>query len=543
MSSSKPIGELLREAGAVTEQMIGYALKIQKVTRERVGEVLLRLRFVTDTEVARIVAQQHDLPYEALDARIPQQQALAQLPYAVAQKLALLPLAVVNGHLLAATDNPGNLELADRVARFCSYPLSLVVAPSSRLHRQIQRAYYLVEHPVEEEVERLVAAIMAGREYSSERLFELLLASAIDLRASDMHVSPTANATLVSYRVDGVLQLVYALPPAAHVRIVSTCKVRSGLDIADTMRPQDGRMRYTFLESRYDLRVSTMPAALGENLVMRFLSGGGELISLADAGFNAEQQAQLLHMTDFPHGTILVTGPTGSGKTTSLYAMMRRINTMEKNVLTIEDPVEYEMPLVRQVEINEKAGITFATAIRGFLRQDPDVMLVGEIRDQETAALAMRAAQTGHLVFSTLHTNDALGAVVRLRDLGLHDYILSSSLIGLVGQRLLRRLCPHCKQAEQTSSAQPQWRGLERASLYRHVGCASCRHTGYRGRLAIGEVVLVDEALRQLIDRSASGVEIEQAMRGRYRDMRTSACQLVADGVTDIAEFNRVLAN
>jgi len=548
MAQNKPIGELLREAGIVTEQMIAYALKIQKVSRERVGEVLLRLRFATDSEVARTVAKQHRLPFEALEARIPQPQALAQLPFAVAQKLGVLPLELADGHLLAATDNPGNPELAERVARFCSYPLRLLVAPTSRLQRLIQRAYYLVDHPLEEEVDRIVTAIMAGREYSSERLFELLLSTAIDLRSSDMHISPTPNATLVSYRVDGVLQLRYALPAAAHVRIISTCKVRAGLDIADTLRPQDGRMRFAFLDGKFDLRISTMPAALGENLVVRFLSGGGELISLTDAGFNATQQEQLRLMTEHPHGTILVTGPTGSGKTTTLYAMMRRINTMEKNVLTIEDPVEYEMPLVRQVEMNEKAGTTFASAIRGFLRQDPDVMLVGEIRDQETAALAMRAAQTGHLVFSSLHTNDALSAVVRLRDLGVEDYILSSSLIGLVGQRLLRRLCPHCKQPAAAPSAATgdeaeQWEGLPLSSLYRHVGCPYCRDTGYSGRQAVGEVLLVDEALRQMIDRGASGIEIERALRGQYHSMHAAGVKLVADGVTDIAEFKRVLAS
>ena len=551
MAQNRPLGELLREAGIVSEEMIAYALKIQKVTRERVGEVLLRLRFATDTEVARIVAQQHRLPFDALGARVPAAAALAQLPFAVAQKLGLLPLEIVGGNLLAATDNPGNPELAERVARFCSYPLQLLVAPSSRLQRLIQRAYYLAEHPLDDEVERNVAAIQAGREYSAERLFELLLSSAIDLRASDMHVSPTPNATLVSYRIDGVLQLRYALPAAAHLRLISTAKVRAGLDIADTMRPQDGRMRFVFLDGQFDLRISTLPAALGENLVVRILSGGGELISLSDAGFTPAQQEQLRRMTANPSGTILVTGPTGSGKTTTLYAMMRRINTMQNNVLTIEDPVEYEMPLVRQVEVNERSGTTFATAIRGFLRQDPDVMLVGEIRDQETAALAMRAAQTGHLVFSSLHTNNALGAVVRLRDLGVEDYLLSGSLIGLVGQRLLRRLCPHCKQPAAPSLAAPtvegasatHWHGLELAGLYQHVGCSYCSDTGYSGRVAVGEVVQVDDELRRLIDSGASGIEIERATSGRYTDMRSTARQLVAEGVTDIAEYQRVLAD
>ncbi|MDP1605161.1 MAG: GspE/PulE family protein [Rhodocyclaceae bacterium] len=544
MAQMRPIGELLKEAGIVTEEMITYALKIQKVSRERVGDVLLRLRFATDTEVGRIVAQQNNLPFDNLEGRIPQAEALAQLPFAVAQKLVILPLEIVDGCLLAATDNPGNPEIASRVGRFSNYPLRLTVASSSRLQRMIQQVYYMAEHPIAEEVERISGAILAGREFSAERLFDLLLSTAIDLHASDMHISPTPNATLVSYRVDGVLQLHHALPVTAHGRLVSTCKVRSGLDIAEANRAQDGRMRFTFLDGQFDLRISTMPAALGENLVVRFLSGGGELISLEDAGFNAEQQDLLRRMTVHPHGTILVTGPTGSGKTTTLYAMLRRINTMQKNVLTIEDPVEYEMPLVHQVEINEKAGVTFATAIRGFLRQDPDVMLVGEIRDQETAALAMRAAQTGHLVFSSLHTNDALSAIVRLRDLGVADYILSTSLIGLVAQRLLRRLCRHCKQPARPETADELWEGLPVASLFVHVGCPYCRDTGYSGRLAVGEVLVFDNDIRGLIDTGASGFQIEQAVqaKGMYR-MRDAGHRMVAEGVTDVAEFLRVLAD
>lgn len=542
MHQMRPIGELLKEAGIVTDEMISYALKIQKVSRERVGDVLLRLRFATDTEVARIVAQQNGLPFDNLEGRLPQPEALAQVPFTVAQKLAVLPLEIVDGQLLVATDNPGNPDIANRIARFSSYTLRLMVAPSSRLVRQIQQSYYMAEHPLAEEVERITAAIFAGREFAADRLFDLLLSTAVDLHASDMHISPTPNATLVSYRVDGVLQLRYALPTAAHSRMISTCKVRSGLDIAESNRSQDGRMRFTFLDGQYDLRISTMPAALGENLVVRFLSGGGELISLEDAGFNADQQALLRRMTVRPHGTILVTGPTGSGKTTTLYAMMRRINTMEKNVLTIEDPVEYEMPLVRQVEVNEKAGVTFAASIRGFLRQDPDVLLVGEVRDEETASLAMRAAQTGHLVFSSLHTNDAVSAVVRLRDLGVEDYILAASLIGLVAQRLLRRLCPHCRRPVQAAPGDT-WKGLSLAGLYEHVGCLYCRDTGYSGRQAVGEVLVVDDDIRRLIDSGASGIEIEHATRakGMYR-MRDASRQLVADGVTDIAEYTRVLA-
>jgi type IV pilus assembly protein PilB len=542
MVQQRPLGELLKEAGIITEEMIAYALTIQRVSRERLGDVLLRLRFATDTEVARVLARQTGLNYDSLDTFVPEPDALSQVPFTIAQRLGLLPIKVDQGHLVVATHDPFNSEIGNRVGRFTSYPLQLSVAPASRLSRLIQRAYYIAEHPIDEEIERLAGTIMSGREFNAERLLDLLLSSAVDLHASDLHISPTPAATLVSYRVDGVLQLRYALPPTAHGRVVSTCKVRSGLDIADATRAQDGRMSFTFLDGTYDLRVSTMPATMGENLVIRILSGGGELISLEDVGFDADQLEVLRHMTARAHGTILVTGPTGSGKTTSLYGMLRRINAMEKNVLTIEDPVEYQMPLMHQVEVNEKAGVNFVGAIRSFLRQDPDVILVGEIRDEETATQAMRAAQTGHLVFSSLHTNDALGAIMRLRDLGVVDYVLSSSLIGIVGQRLLRRLCQHCKRPV-VAAPDEQWENLPLASLYEHVGCEHCRGTGYAGRQAVAEVLVVDDELRRLIDKGSSPYELERVTRERGQStMHDAGHAMVAAGMTDITEYMRVLA-
>ncbi len=540
-SKYPPVGQLLKDAGIITDEMIAYALTIQRVSRERLGDVLLRLRCVTDTEMARVLAKQTSLPYDPLDNYSMDADALGQLPFNVAQKLGLLPLRVKDNHLVVAVHDPFNEEIGTRIGHFTSYPLKLVVAPASRLHRLIQRAYYIAEHPIDEEIERISVTILSGHEFSSERLLDLLISAAIDLHASDLHISPTPVVTLVSYRVDGVLQLRYALPALAHGRVVSTCKVRAGLDIADSTRAQDGRMSFTFLEGKYDLRVSAMPATQGENLAVRILSGGGELISLEDVGFNKDQLAVIRTMTSRPFGTILVTGPTGSGKTTTLYGMLRRINAMEKNVLAIEDPVEYQMPLVRQVEVNEKAGIVFSGAVRSFLRQDPDVILVGEIRDEETATQAMRAAQTGHLVFSSLHTNDALGAVMRLRDLGVENYVLSSSLNVIVAQRLLRRLCQHCKRSVRAASG-ALWNGLPLSSLYEHVGCDHCRSTGYMGRRAVAEVLVIDDELRHLIDNGSSPYELERVTRERGQvTMRDVARKLVADGITDIDEFERVL--
>jgi len=282
-----------------------------------------------------------------------------------------------------------------------------------------------------------------------------------------------------------------------------------------------------------------MPAVTGENMVIRVLSSSHEFLSLKDLGLADDQIERTTAMAHSPHGIVLVSGPTGSGKTTTLYAVMRTINAMEKNILTIEDPVEYTMPLVHQVEVNEKAGVTFASSIRSFLRQDPDVMLIGEIRDEETASLAMRAALTGHLVFSTVHTNDAVGAVVRLRDLGVEDYIVASTIRGVVSQRLLRLLCPHCKQPAKRATP---WNGIAPEQLYEHVGCPLCRNTGYIGRTAIAELLEMDKELLALIGAGGTVSDIEDAARERgMRTLWDAGIDLVADGATDIAEFQRVL--
>lgn len=537
-----PIGEMLRQEGVVTASMIEYALTISAVSHERVGKVLLRLRFVTDSELARCLANQANVDYVNLENYFPSAEVLEQIPFAVAKKQNILPLAIENGRLLVATDDPFQRDVVSRVGRFSNYAVTVAVASISRLHRKIRHCYYAAEHSFDEAIARIAEGVYAGQEFSAEQLFDLLVSSAIDLRASDLHISPTPIATLVSYRIDGVLQLRYALPASAHDRVVSACKVRTGMDIADTHRPQDGGVTFSFLGDEYDLRVSTMPATMGENLVIRVLSGGGDLISMEEIGFDPEQLEIVQKMTQNSHGTILVTGPTGSGKTTTLFSMLRRINAMEKNILTIEDPVEYHMPLARQVGVNEKAGISFASAVRSFLRQDPDVILVGEIRDEEVAMHAMRASQTGHLVFSSLHTNDALGALMRLGDLKVDKYILSSSIIGVIAQRLVRKLCESCKRL-MTGNIEEKWEGLSLASVYEHVGCDQCHGRGYIGRQAVAEVLVFDAQLKNLIETSAAPKEMEEYVRSQgYRTLNDSGVKLVQQGVTDIDEYMRVLA-
>jgi len=535
----KSIGQLLLKSGSITEEMLAFTTKVQQVSRERIGDIMMRLRFATDREIAATVAEQSELEYDPMLVVSSSPEALAQIPSSVAQKHGLLPLAIEGEHLKVASIDPIARNSMDRLARYTSYPLKIVVAPEARLRREVQRQYHLVENYIEQEIVRIGQAAAAGRDFVAEKLMELIMQSALEYNATDIHISPTELATLISFRLDGVMQLCYSLPASAHGRLVSVFKVAAGMDIAESNRSNDGHMSFTYLQERYDLRISTIPSVTGENMVIRLLSGSQEFLSLQDLGLTSDQIASIGKTAGSPHGIVLVSGPTGSGKTTTLYAVLRTINAMQKNIITIEDPVEYTMPLVQQVQVNEKAGITFASSIRSFLRQDPDVLVIGEIRDEETAELSMRAALTGHLVFSTVHTNDAVGAVVRLRDLGVKDYIIASTIRGVVSQRLLRRLCPHCKKP---GTRKTPWLDLEPGEIYEHVGCSMCRNTGYIGRTVIAEVLQMDPFLITMIGEGATIHEIQQAAESRgMRTLNDAGRDLVADAITDIAEYERVL--
>jgi len=373
----KPIGTLLKEAGIITEEMIVYALKVQKTTGERLGETLLRIGFVTDSEVASVLANQAGFPFTDLKGATPDKKILGQIPFNFAQKSNILPFDFVEGELVVAVGDPFDSRMLSNMERFSRFPLSLSVAPEGELRRKIEQLYYLADHPIQAEVEQIGMDAQADRNFSAEQLSELLLSTAIENGSSDIHISPTSFATLVSYRIDGVLQLTYTLPQVCHSRLVASFKVISDMDIADQNRPQDGRTSFEFLGENYDLRVSTIPTPHGENLVIRVLVGGSGMIPVEDLGFSQDQVDQVTRLTSAPYGMILATGPTGSGKSTTLYSVLRKVNSMEKNVMTIEDPIEYQMSLVHQVAVNVKAGVTFASAIKSFLRQDPDVILIG----------------------------------------------------------------------------------------------------------------------------------------------------------------------
>jgi type II secretory ATPase GspE/PulE/Tfp pilus assembly ATPase PilB-like protein len=516
----------LGTAGALTRQQADYARRVTRSLGQPASEVLRLLRMVTDTDIAEALAAVYKLPSWWPDATQVDSAALAQLPFSFARQHHMLPVRTTDGVLHIATDEPGDLAAQQRLRRHVQGEVCWLVSPRSTLATTIEMAYRAANHPSAEELERELARV--GGDLDGGRLVRLALADGVERGASDVHFTPSGFALLVSFRIDGVLQLQHVLPTALHVRVASAIKIEAGMDIGESRRPQDGSYSLTVAGQPFDLRVSTMPTTHGENLVVRILSMRGDVLPLDQCGFWPEQVAQIEKLMRAPDGLVLATGPTGSGKTTTLYAGLRMINALERNIMTVEDPVEYHVPLVRQVRLNDRAGMSFASAVKGFLRQDPDVMLVGEVRDAETASMAIRAAQTGHLVPASLHTNDAVGAISRMRDLEVPDYLLSASLRGVIAQRLVRKLCTACRQPTE-------------GTCFRSVGCARCNNTGYRSRQAVGEVLLIDDEVRALIDQKAGESAIRRNVVARgFKPMRAWAQHLVDAGVTDSAELDRV---
>lgn len=516
----------LGEMGRLSAQQADYVRRVARSLNEVAPQVLRLLRLGSDADIARALSNLHQLPTWWPDAAQVDPTALARVPFAFARQHRLLPLALQDGVLQIATDDPTNADVRRRLQRHVPGETQWVVSPRGALAAAIEMAYHFATHPSAVELERELARV--GGDLDGGRLVRLALADGVECGASDVHFTPSGFALMVSYRIDGVLQLQHVLPSVLHARVASAIKVEAGMDIAESRRPQDGSYALPLAGQQFDLRVSSMPTTHGENLVVRILSMRGDVLPLEQCGFWPEQVAQIERLMRAPDGLVLATGPTGSGKTTTLYAGLRMINALERNIMTVEDPVEYHVPLVRQVRLNDRAGMTFASAVKGFLRQDPDVMLVGEIRDAETAQMAVRAAQTGHLVPASLHTNDAVGAIGRLRDLEVPAYLLSSTLRGVIAQRLVRRLCSHCRAPV----------GGQR---HKAVGCERCKGTGYRSRLAVGEVLVVDEHLRTLIDEQAGEAVIRRSLLGRgFQPMRSWAVRLMEAGVTDQNELDRV---
>ena len=533
---------------------------VRRDTNDRgsLWEALVERRILPDDRILEAVSSRFRIPVAdlgSLDSRVAE-----SVPEHVARKYQVLPLRSTDSYLEVATANPFDIDAEKMLAFATGREVRMLFQSPSRIRERLDEIYRpedvvskLLDGIAEDtEVTQIVDEPDEYRASAEEaqarpiiKLVDTLIADGIISRASDIHVEPAEGGVVVRYRIDGVLRQVMKIPRSAGIPLISRIKIMSGMDIADRLRPQDGRCRVAVNGTPVDLRVSTLPASLGEKAVIRILNTKSTVLSLDTLGFLEEERRTVTELLNNKEGIILVTGPTGSGKTTSLYAALRQIQGEGVNIVTVEDPVEYRLGSnIVQVQVHEKAGLTFATALRSILRQDPDVVLVGEIRDMETAQIAIQASLTGHLVLSTLHTNDAPNTVTRLVDMGMEAYKVGSALRGIVAQRLLRRLCPHCK-TRQTSPIPPRIKkyvpmGMQER-LVEAVGCAECAMTGYRGRFAILEILVMTPELERLISKGATADQIAATARaGGMKSLFDSGLRHVISGETSIDELLRV---
>ncbi|QER42612.1 secretion system protein E [Thermodesulfobacterium sp. TA1] len=542
----KPIGQLLKERGFITEDYIQFALLEQKATGEKLGEVLVRIGLVTDLEIAIALAEQSGLPFVDLSQLSPSKDALNLIPPSFARKHKVLPIRLKQDRTLElAISDPFNFQLIEAASRVSGLKITPVIASSLQINKAIEKFYYFLENPIEDQINTIVERLKINpqADFNAEELLEKILILSIIRRATDLHITPTEKSVQIYLRIDGVLEPLIVFPRTVYGKLVNVVKIKGQMDIAESRLPQDGRMQFSFLGESFDLRLSSVRTPFGENLVLRFLPSGAYAQHLFYLGFSSEQIELIHKIMASPYGMFLVTGPTGSGKTTTLFACLRTLNLLEKNVLTAEDPIEYSLPLVRQTQVHEEIGYTFAKAIRHFLRQDPDVILVGEIRDEETVQMAIRAALTGHLFLSTLHTNNAISTIFRLKDLRISSEMIASTLVGLLAQRLVRKICPYCREEYQPDPTLLNYYELpEDIPYYRGKGCEACRFKGYLGRTVISEIIYIDKDFIKLLSKDASLPEFLDLMKNKnIPSLKEDAKLKVLNGLTTVEEIKRVV--
>lgn len=560
------LGELLIKEGLISQEQLGRAILVQKKEGGRLGEVLIKLDLVKESDLAYVLGKQLNIPYASAKTSLlipaPDQGFEELIPQEFALKNVVLPLSRTPNSLTCAIFDPLDLTLLDNLKKMTNCEIIPVIATrtdilqaakdfygkTGMLERAVEQSYGTQDMAPEAEakvdtalgMDRLAAM---AEEAPVIKLVDLIIRQAIDERASDIHIEPGRNKIRLRYRIDGKL---YDIPPPAkhlHLPIVSRIKILARLDIAEKRLPQDGAFMVRLEDRNIDLRISIIPTIYGEKAVLRILDRSQVSLEFSSLGFEPKQLEEFRKNITSPYGLVLVTGPTGSGKTTTLYAALNEVKDPSKNISTVDDPVEYRLDGINQVQVKPEIGLTFASVLRSFLRQDPNVILVGEIRDLETAEICMRAALTGHLVLSTLHTNDAPSAITRLMDIGIQPYLLMPSLLLVVAQRLVRKLCQDCKEAYEPSKEQVAELKLKADLLYRSKGCAKCNQIGYRGRFPIIELMVVDSRIRQLIDKRATYPELRKAaIESGMENLFQNGLRKAEKGLTSLEEvFSKTL--
>ena len=558
MAPRRLLGQILKELGLIHEGMVQEALAVQREKGGRIGEILVAMKCIEPIDVARALASQAGLAFHDLAAVPPGQEAIAKVDLATARAFAVLPVSLQGKVLKVAIADPANAAVLADLGFTTGCEIQGVIADGALIQQGLDRYYREDAAQSKQRMQQLVAELQQqGGKIDLEdkaamakaapvvKLLNYILYQAIRDKASDVHLEPFERDFKIRYRIDGSLFELEAPPPHLAEALIARIKVMSDLDIAETRLPQDGRIELTVGGRSVDLRVSTLPTMFGESTVMRILDRSVVSLNLDNLGLLPPIRDRLRRFTELPHGIVLVTGPTGSGKTTTLYAMLNEANKEDTKVITVEDPVEYDLEGIVQIPVNDEIEVTYAKVLRTILRQDPDVILVGEIRDRETAQTAIEASLTGHLVFSTLHTNDAASAITRLIDIGIEPFLLTATVQGILAQRLVRRVCTECK-----SFYEPSDDVLRRLSLQAsHVvgkrfafgkGCQTCNFTGYRGRMAITEILDVDDRIREMILQGASTTALQAAaVEAGLVTLRENGLQSVFDGLTTVEELLR----
>jgi type IV pilus assembly protein PilB len=563
------IVELIRETANLSSEQIHKALEVQRETREPLAQTLANMGLITEKEKAKILGKQWGIPFIDLSEYPLDVETVKLLPQHLLQRLKVLPLTKSGNRLSVAMVNPLDVFAIDQMRLVSGMEIDTLLATEDDINAALSHAFSGQEE-IGAALQQAVSEFGADSDLTIEthraaeddlspeqlkelvdeapivKLVNLVIRQALRDKASDIHIQPEVNRLRVRYRIDGILNDAMVVPKQVQAALISRIKVMAEMDIADKRKAQDGRISLTVSGREYDFRVSTYPGVNGEKVVMRILDKRSVQINLARLGISAGMMEEFESLINRSYGIIAVTGPTGSGKSTTLYAALNRINSPEKNILTIEDPVEYQLVGLTQGQVNPRAGVTFASALRTMLRQDPDIILVGEMRDTETAVIAIEAALTGHLVFSTLHTNDAPGAVARLLEMGIEPFLIASSVIGVMAQRLVRVICPDCKEAY-TPPVEAFRRlnlaiDFESVTFYRGRGCEKCLHTGYRGRTAVFELMAISDHIRELVLRKAPSHAIRQeALEAGMVTLRQDAMQKILEGITTMEEALRVI--
>lgn len=555
------LGELLIKEGLINEAQLEKAVSLQRQEGGRLGEILVKMAVVKEDQLVSVLSKQLGIPYFTLGTGMLKPAIDQNLETLISNEFAMknlvLPLSRTLRSLTVAMADPLDLILIDNLRKLTSCEINPVIATksdivkaaedfygkSAMLKDAVDASYDIApalteERLASEEELNLDKLIAKAEEAPLVKLVDLIIRQAINERASDIHIEPFKDRISLRYRIDG--KLIEIPPPAKHLHlpIISRVKILAKLDIAEKRLPQDGAMMVKLEDRAIDIRVSVIPTIYGEKIVLRILDRGAVVLDIGQLGFDTKQLEHIRKAIHTPYGLMFLTGPTGSGKTTTLYAILNEIKDPSKNIVTIEDPVEYKLEGINQVQIKPEIGLTFASALRSFLRQDPDIMLVGEVRDLETAEICIRSALTGHMVFSTLHTNDAPSAISRLIDIGVEPYLITPSIVCVVAQRLIRKLCPDCKEAYEFKPTDKQNIQLKADLIYKPKGCPKCNHIGYRGRACISEVMLVTDEIRELIGQRASFQKIREVAKvgAGMQTLYDSALKKVEAGITSLEE-------